>query len=104
MKKTPKLLKHHREERLKYAKNGMSWNDEWKQIFFDEKKFDLDGPDGYKHYWYDLRKNRKNASYNKWKEDQKCFGDPLLMMDCAIYSEFREVCALHNIKLCYLII
>lgn len=62
LKKKPKLLKCHREERLKWAKNVMSWNDEWKQIIFsDEKKFNLDGPDGYKHYWHDLRKEPKEC-------------------------------------------
>ncbi|GBL72811.1 hypothetical protein AVEN_128018-1 [Araneus ventricosus] len=71
MKKASKLMKHHPEERLKYAKNVMSWYDEWKQIIFsDEKKFKLDGPDGYKHYFYNMRKHRKNASDDRWKADQ----------------------------------
>lgn len=41
MKKKSALLKHHQEERLQWAKNVMSLDDEWKQIiiFPDTKKY-----------------------------------------------------------------
>ncbi|CAD6187963.1 unnamed protein product [Caenorhabditis auriculariae] len=46
----------HKNERLQFARSNMAT--EWNEIIFsDEKKFNFDGPDGYAHYWRDLRKD-----------------------------------------------
>ncbi|CAD6193145.1 unnamed protein product [Caenorhabditis auriculariae] len=56
MKAAPRLQQRHKNERLQFARSNMAtdWN---KIIFSDEKKFNLAGPDGYAHYWRDLRKD-----------------------------------------------
>ena len=56
-KKKPPLSAMHIENRLNFASDHMSWDKEWQKIIFsDEKKFNLDGPDGWSNYWHDLRK------------------------------------------------
>lgn len=56
-KRKPSLTKKHKTDRLNWARKFMSWTVEWNNIIFtDEKKFNLDGPDGYRCYWHDLRK------------------------------------------------
>jgi transposase len=54
--KKPPLTKNHKMDRLLFARNHVSGTDFWKKVVFsDEKKFNLDGPDGIHCYWHDIR-------------------------------------------------
>lgn len=53
----PHLTTAHKSARLAFASNSIKNNVEWsKVVWSDEKKFNLDGPDGIKFYWHDVRK------------------------------------------------
>ena len=59
-KKFSLLTKSHKDLRLKWAKDHMTWNEAWHNaICSSEKKFNLDGHDGFPYYWHDLRKEEE---------------------------------------------
>ncbi len=56
MKAKPSLKQRHKDECLKWARKHTSYGEKLiSAIFRDEKKWNLDDPDGYKFYWHDLR-------------------------------------------------
>ena len=60
----PAFTKRHREARVKWAEvMGLKNDDAWCQVAFsDEKKWNLDGPDGMRYEWVDTRRPRELTS------------------------------------------
>ncbi|GBN99578.1 Transposable element Tc3 transposase [Araneus ventricosus] len=55
------LSKLHISKRLKWARNHIPYGDKWMAVLFsDDKKWNLDGPDGNIKYWHDLRKEHRS--------------------------------------------
>lgn len=55
----PPLKSHHKQARLDWAKDKITWAHNWQDVTWsDEKKFNLDGPDGFAYHWHDLRKEK----------------------------------------------
>lgn len=58
--KAPLLTDEHKKSRMAWASKHMTYGVKWRQVIFtDEKRFNLDGPDGFKYYWHDLRNEPK---------------------------------------------
>lgn len=78
MKRTPKLTERHMKDRINYATSGLEMGQKWRTVIFsDEKKFNLDGPDGFHHYWRDLRREPRRI----WSRN---FGGGSVMIWAAI--------------------
>lgn len=50
------LSDRHKHDRIAWSQPKLAWDDEWQRLIFsDEKKFNLDGPDGLAYYYHDIR-------------------------------------------------
>ncbi|DBA02083.1 TPA: hypothetical protein N0F65_011150 [Lagenidium giganteum] len=55
-KQAPRLTDAHKSKRVAFADQKVSDEFCWRGVLFsDEKKFNLDGPDGCQYYWHDTR-------------------------------------------------
>lgn len=62
-KSKPPLTEKHKTARYKFADSAIRDRQDWSKIVWsDEKKFNLDGPDGIRYYWHDLRKEPQYLS------------------------------------------
>ena len=64
VKSDPPLTQSHKDHRLCWARQHVSWHSgDWGGVIFtDEKGFDLDGPGRLNTYWHDLWKEQKILS------------------------------------------
>ncbi|ETV69561.1 hypothetical protein H257_14797 [Aphanomyces astaci] len=68
----PKLQQRHKDARLKYAEDNLTNPPDWDiAVWSDEKKFNLDGPDGLQYYWHDLR-HEKDQFFTRHSSGGSC--------------------------------
>ncbi|KAH8373041.1 hypothetical protein KR009_011029 [Drosophila setifemur] len=64
LKTEPVLSQYNQTERLNFANTYIVWSEEhWRRVVFhDERRFNLDGPDGFSYYFHDLRNYERTLS------------------------------------------
>lgn len=85
MLRSPNLTKRHKDARVQWARKHMNWTDEWLSVLFsDEKKFNLDGPDGWAYYWHDILKEPQIFSADSKEGVHSWYGKHFPIMELPI--------------------
>ena len=80
-KSKPVLTDNHKRARFEFAQESIKIRRDWSKIIWsDEKKFNLDGSDGIRYYWHDLRSEQQYLS-------RRAFGGGSLMVWGAFVGE-----------------
>ncbi|GAB0099100.1 Tc1-like transposase, DDE domain [Sergentomyia squamirostris] len=91
--KKPALEQRHMEARLEFAKNYVDFGRSWEKVIFsDEKKFNLDGPDGFKYYWACIDNTEITMSRN--------FGGGTVMVWAAFSKHGRTPVCFISTRMC----
>ena len=84
MKKKPYITPQNKLKHLEWCREKVGWGSKWKQIVFsEEKKLNLDGPDGARYYWHDIRKEERFFSKHH-------FGVETVMIWAAFSSKWKS--------------
>ena len=79
----PVLQNHHKEIRVEFAISHIINSTNWDQVIFtDEKKWNLDGPDGFNYYWYNKEIDQElKIKFSDRNEEDVLFGMDSLVKD-----------------------
>lgn len=95
-----------RRQRLAWCEEVQNMGLEWNNVIFsDEKKFNLDGPDGLNYYWHDCRKEKQRFSKRQqgggglmfWGGIGSAGKTPLVLVNGRMDSRMYQQCLRENL-------
>jgi len=89
----PVLTDSHKKARLKYAQKMLVEHRDWSCVIFsDEKKFNLDGPDGWQSYWHHLDHEEQ------WFSKRQSGGGGIMVWGAFSIVGKSDLCVLEGIQ------